>query len=170
VTMISQPVGTLPVRTLERVPAETIQMWVQFAYTANTPAAFGVLADVFFALSWEIRAQDEWLSVEQAMTRLYANVPFWMSMYIHSTDYAVNDWRNVVEVLTRVVDKQGIAEFAGWRDFAVNHVEQLAQSAEQMFHVVLSYCEHNGVKLPTEYMEERLARHLEGQAVAAQGQ
>src|SRR5579863_153776 len=64
-TMISHPMSALPVRTLERVPAETVQVWVQFACSANNPGVFFVLADVFFALSWELRAHDSWQQIER---------------------------------------------------------------------------------------------------------
>lgn len=169
-TMVSQPAGTLPVRTLERVPAETVQVWVQFAYMANTPAVFDVLADVFFALSWEVHAQEQLQHIEQAITSPYVDAPFWMGMYVHSADCAVRDWQSAAASLSRVVDGQGAVEFTGWRDFAHARKEQLAQSAEQMFQAALFTCEQMGAELPTDYLKERLARQLQSQLAPGQQQ
>ncbi len=168
-TMISHPMGPLPVRTLERVPAETVQVWVQFACSANNPGVFFVLADVFFALSWEVRAHDSWQQVEQIVQHGLASPHYTMDSFVQDADYAADDWRGAVERLTGVMNQQGSPDYSGWRDFASARAEQMTQAAEQMFQHILSYCEHNGLKLPA-YAELRLARQLEAQMVYVPGQ
>lgn len=168
-SMISHPMGALPVRTLERVPAETVQVWVQFACSANNPGVFFVLADVFFALSWEVRAHDSWQHVEYIIQHGLASPHYTMDSFVQDTEYAADDWRGAVERLTGVMNQQGSPDYSAWRDFAADRAEQMAQASEQTFQYILVYCEQNGLKLPA-HAEQRLARQLEAQMVYIPGQ
>ena len=96
-----------PVKTLERVPLEDLQLWAQFAEVSNVPETFQVVADALFALSWELRLHETVHKFERAMQQDWPDsAATWLGLLADDLKYAAGDWKDVLLRLRRVVNGQ----------------------------------------------------------------
>src|SRR5205085_11587558 len=120
-----------PVRTLERVPLEDLQLWAQFAEVSNVPETFQVLADALFALSWELRLQETVHKFERAMQQDWPDsAATWLGLRADDLKYAAGDWKDVLLRLRRVVNGQ--REYADFQQAAFAHLQGAGEMLRQV--------------------------------------
>ncbi len=142
-----------PVKTLERVPLEDLQLWAQFAEVSTVPETFQVVADALFALSWELRLHETVHKFERAMQQDWPDsAATWLGLLADDLKYAAGDWKDVLLRLRRVGNGQ--CEYAHWRQAALAHLQQAEQVLRQIYGYAVAFGQQYGIAVPERIQDD----------------
>lgn len=155
-----------PVRTVERVPIEDMQVWAQFAEVAAIPEAFRIVAEALFALSWELRANEYAQCFESEKEGRPEIAVGWLDLVVSDLKYAIGDWHDVLRVLHPVAQRDEQRESMHWVRVAQTHIEQDEALMRQVCRYATLFCQHYQVPLPADIHKQVYEAQVQAQVAA----